>query len=612
MADDAGPFIAAAMTAANRPQRKRTVVGFAGGGGSSIAIAQALGVEPDAALNHWPLAGEVHLVNFPACEFHCADITETNPMEVIPGEAIGLLWLSPDCRHFSKAKGGAPVSPRVRGLAWVALPWARLRRPDVIMLENVGEFLTWGPVGPDGQPVAELKGTTFDRWKRRLEKIGYVVDHRILSAADFGAPTIRKRLFLIARCDGLPIVWPEPTHAPRNSEAVKRGEKLPYRAAAEIIDWSRHCPSIFLTPDEARVLRVKRPLKEATLKRIAKGLKRYTIEAAEPFIVQLTHQGADRMRSTADQLPTITGAHRGEMALVSPVITGCGGRLGQTEPVDPRDPYATITSKNDSCLAAAHMVRTDMTGAKYAGQNSAEDPLRTNTSGGGLGTAVAYLQTMSENGVGSHPDDPLWAAMAQAPRHYLVAGHLVPRYSEREGQAPRAHDAAEPAPTIPGQANLVAAHLKHAYTSNTVGEPLATSTAKARLGLTEAWLAPPETVSPREAALRAFLAEHYGAPEPEDLADPLGSPLSRARLGLVVAGGEVFRIVDIGMRMLDPETELAAAMGVPPGYVLGRDTGDRPISKTDITKMVGNMVSPPPARALIAANCGHLKEGVEA
>ncbi|HYD26918.1 DNA cytosine methyltransferase [Brevundimonas sp.] len=557
-------------------RRKRRVVGFAGGGGSSIAIHHVLGAV-DAALNHWPTALAVHERNFPEAAHYCADIFDTDCRDVCPGEEIELLWLSPDCRHFSKAKGGAPVSERVRGLAWVAIPWAKLRKPDVIMLENVEEFLTWGPVKPDGKgglvPDPARKGQTFAKWVRRLEACGYAVEWRILNAADYGAPTSRKRLFLIARRDGRPIVWPAPTHAPRQTAAA-RGLK-PYRAAADIIDWSRPCPSIFLSPEEARVLRVKRPLEEATLARIAKGLLRYTIGNADPFIVPVTHKGDSRTYDVRDPLKTVTCAKRGEFAMVAPVLTSFYGE---------RDPANVRAS-------------------------SLEDPLHTVTASPRFPPASAFLTKFSENGRGYLPTEPLHTVMAGAPRHSLVAAFM-----EQANTGMVGHDARSPVSTIASKAanqRLVTAALTQFRGSNEgnggdVGEPLGAVCAQGgHHGLLETILEADQDMAVpfgRERELRAFLVKYYGTATAQDLADPLHSVTSRARFGLVVVAGVAWRIVDIGMRMLDPETELAAAMGVPKGYVLGFDVAGNRVTKTDINKMVGNMVCPDPAAALIAAN----------
>ncbi|HTK34576.1 MAG TPA: DNA cytosine methyltransferase [Caulobacteraceae bacterium] len=585
------------------------VVLFAGGGGSSIAIEEALGKEPDAALNHWPLACSVHQVNFPRAETHCADVMDTDCRIVVPGRPVRLLWLSPDCRHFSPAKGSAPVSESIRALAWAAIPWARFRRPRVIMLENVEAFLTWGPViaRADGKMIPDpaRKGETFARWKGRLEALGYVVEWRILSAADYGAPTIRKRLFLIARCDGRPIVWPAPSHAPRD-QAERRG--LPaYRSAASIIDWARPCPSIFLTPEEARALRVKRPLEEATLRRIAKGLFRYTIAAADPFIVPVTHRGDDRVHDINDPLRVVTTAHRGEFALLSPLVEEMRGR---SDARGPGEPLSAVTGHAHHALIAPAMIRTDMSGAKFAGANSAEDPLRTMTSGGGLGVATAILTGCGGRLGETEPRDLRDAYPTMTAKNDSC---LAMAFMEQANTGLVGHDARDAVSTIVAKGctqRLVAAQLSQMRGSNqgagAVEDPLYTLTAGGQhQALLEATLAtdlPMAQPFGRDEGLRAFLVKYYGAATAQDLADPLGTVTSRSRFGLVMVKGVAFRIVDIGMRMLDPETELAAAMGVPKSYVLGFDANGVRVTKTAVTRMVGNMVSPPPAIALLRAN----------
>jgi DNA (cytosine-5)-methyltransferase 1 len=268
---------------------------FAGGGGASTGIEIALGRSPDIAINHDAVALAMHEVNHPATKHLTSDIWSVDPLTATGGRPVGLLWASPDCKHFSKAKGGKPVEKKIRGLAWVVVHWANVVSPRVIILENVEEFSTWGPLGADNKPCPVQKGVIFRRWLSELEGLGYAVEWRELRACDYGAPTIRKRLFLIARRDGLPIVWPDQTHGDPKSDAVKQGRLKPWRTAAEIIDWSLPCPSIFATSAEIMAeygLRAVRPLQAATMARIAKGVKRYVLDAARPFIVNLTHQGA--------------------------------------------------------------------------------------------------------------------------------------------------------------------------------------------------------------------------------------------------------------------------------------------------------------------------------
>ncbi|ODT01556.1 MAG: DNA methyltransferase [Gemmatimonadetes bacterium SCN 70-22] len=288
---------------------------FAGGGGASLGIEMALGRSPDIAINHDAEAIALHALNHPTTRHYQEDVWRVDPAEARRGQPVGLMWLSPDCKHFSKAKGGKPVSKRVRGLAWVAVRWAAAVRPRVIMMENVEEFRDWGPVLVEtGRPCPVRKGQTFRAFVGRLRRIGYAVEWRELRACDYGAPTRRKRLFLVARRDGQPIVWPAPTHG--------KGCAHPWRTAAECIDWSIPVPSIF---ERAR------PLAESTLRRIAAGMRRYVLETRTPFIVPLTHHGDRRVHGLEEPLPTVTGAHRGELALVAPTLiqTGYGERAGQ-------------------------------------------------------------------------------------------------------------------------------------------------------------------------------------------------------------------------------------------------------------------------------------------
>lgn len=297
---------------------------FAGGGGASTGIYEATGRHPDIAVNHSEFALAMHAVNHPTTTHYREDVFDVNPLRVCGGKSVGLLWMSPDCTHFSKAKGGKPRDKNTRSLAWVAVRWASEVRPRVIVLENVEEFVTWGPLDDDGQPIAKLAGETFADWKRALEALGYVIEHRLLVAADYGAPTTRKRLFLVARCDGHRITWPEPSHG--------KGRVHPWRTAAEIIDWSLRCPSIFSR---------KKPLAEATCARIGEGMHRHVLTCAQPFIVPLTHHGAVRVHLLDEPTKTITCANRGELALVTPFIAS---HYGQSVGRSIDEPLATVTA----------------------------------------------------------------------------------------------------------------------------------------------------------------------------------------------------------------------------------------------------------------------------
>lgn len=283
---------------------------FAGGGGASTGIEHALGRHVDVAVNHDPQAVSLHEANHPQTRHFVSDVFEVDPRAVCGDQPVGLMWASPDCKHFSKAAGGKPVSKKIRGLAWVVVKWAKLVKPRVICLENVEEFQTWGPLADDGRPCPARKGMTFRRWKAQLENLGYQVEHRELRACDYGAPTIRKRLFLVARCDGEPIVWPAPTHGP--------GPGLrPHRTAAECIDWSIPCPSIFER---------ERPLAEATMRRIAHGIKRYVLDAAKPYIVRI------------GQTVTAEGGHHARALLLK--------YYGTDQDPNLREPLHTVTTKD--------------------------------------------------------------------------------------------------------------------------------------------------------------------------------------------------------------------------------------------------------------------------
>lgn len=316
---------------------------FAGGGGASTGIEQAIGRHVDVAVNHDPQAVSLHQANHPQTRHFVSDVFEVDPLAVTEGRAVGMLWASPDCKHFSKAKGGKPVSKKIRGLAWVVVKWAKAVRPRVIFLENVEEFQTWGPLGDDGRPCPQRKGTTFQRWKRQLENLGYTIEHRELRACDYGAPTIRKRLFLVARCDGQPIVWPEPTHGP--------GLK-PYRTAADCIDWTIPAPSIFERD---------RPLAEATQRRIAHGIKRYVLDNPKPFIVRIGHTGhgdGGKTRPITEPISTITS--KAEHLLASPTLiqTGYGERAGQAPRVPGlHKPLGTCVDGQKHALVAAYLAK---------------------------------------------------------------------------------------------------------------------------------------------------------------------------------------------------------------------------------------------------------------
>lgn len=284
---------------------------FAGAGGWSHGWRLATGREPLLAVDHCPHAVHLHRLNHPATEHFLEDVRQVDPAAAVAGRRIDWLHLSPDCTHFSRAKGGKPREQGIRGLAWVGVEWARAARPTILSLENVGEFTTWGPLDEKGHPIKERAGETFAEFVAALRGLGYVVDWRVLCAADYGAPTIRRRLFLIARRDGKPIVWPEPTHADPAKRDLWSAGLQPWRTAAECIDWSIPCPSIFDRP---------KPLAPATCRRIAAGIVRYVLHG-KPFLVNLTHGGAKHGLVAAFLQQNFTGMVGKPLTVPVPTVT---------------------------------------------------------------------------------------------------------------------------------------------------------------------------------------------------------------------------------------------------------------------------------------------------
>lgn len=354
---------------------------FAGGGGASTGIELALGRIVNAAINHDPAAIRMHEANHPYTEHYQASVWDVDPETVCRGRPVALAWFSPDCKHFSKAKGAALVDRKIRGLAWIVLRWAAKVRPRVIILENVEEFQTWGPVRK-GKPVKKLAGTTFQKFIGQLRALGYTVEWRELVAADYGAPTTRRRLVLIARCDGRAIVWPERTHAPRSSAEVRSGKLLPWRSAAEIIDWSLPCPSIFATKDEIRErygISAVRPLADNTMCRIIRGVDKFTIKSGAPFIVECSHSG--------------------DVHVAPLTMTNTSNSVGA--PVS--EPMHTVTSHDREAVVAAHVVKY------YSGVDGekAGEPLPTVTAIDHNAVCAAHVVKYKRDEVGTRPSEPL-------------------------------------------------------------------------------------------------------------------------------------------------------------------------------------------------------------
>ena len=380
---------------------------FAGGGGASTGIELALGRSPTIAINHDPEAIGMHAANHPQTRHLCGDVWDVDPAGVTNGEPVELAWFSPDCKHHSKAKGGKPRDAKIRALAWVVVRWARAVHPRVIILENVEEFQDWGPLLSNSLPDPKRLGSTFRMWLGKLKAAGYAVEMRELRACDYGAPTTRKRLFVIARCDGQPIVWPEPTHGP--------GRAQPWRTAAECIDWSIPCPSIF---------RRRKPLAENTMRRIARGVQKFVLDNPRPFIVPTTHQGDARVHPIDEPVRTVTGARRGELALIAPTLvqTGYGERPGQAPRcLDLHQPLGTVVGCGQKHgLVAAFLAKHN--GGHEATGSRLDEPIHTVTAKDHHSLVRAFLARYNGGATGQRSDRPL-GVVTTARRFGLVTVH---------------------------------------------------------------------------------------------------------------------------------------------------------------------------------------------
>ena len=608
-----------------------TVSLFCGAGGESLgkhAAFEELGMPASMishAVNHWDLAVQAHGRNLPDVQVHQEDILEVTAA-TYGLKRIQLLWASPSCVHHSRARGGRPREDQQRAHAWeVSDRWLRVAQVDVVLIENVPEFQDWGPLNEEGQPIQARKGEDFQAWVADLRSMGYEVDWRVLCAADFGAPTTRRRFFLQAVKDGRGIHWPEPSHRdPRKPVGLFDAALPPWGTAAECIDWSIPCPSIF---DR------KKPLADATLRRIAAGVVRYVLEAKRPFLVNLTHGG--RLEDLSEPFKTITGANRGEKAVIVPSLVGVGGRAGQSRPRGGDEPFGTATAKADTALIAASMISMRGTSPEQllATAGSVEAPVPTISAGGGhaaLCTAFlsSYYGAKSEGDArGAAMGSPL-PTQPTANRHALVAATMVQTgYGERDGQAPRALDLEQPLGTVVAggiKHGLVAASMMSIDQQSTgasacrpMDDPLSTATTKARHALVAATLMtnttghaptdleqplPTVTTGNHQALVAAFIQHYYGqGTQAQDPSLPLHTVTTIARHGLITVeiDGETYIITDIGMRMLEP-AELAAAMGFPTWYRWLKGDGAQ-LTKRDQVKMIGNAVPPPLAKALVLA-----------
>ncbi|EKN4067518.1 DNA cytosine methyltransferase [Yersinia enterocolitica] len=605
---------------------------FAGGGGASTGIELATGRSVDIAINHDPNAIAMHTTNHPDTLHYCESVFDIDPIAATAGRPVGLAWFSPDCRHFSKAKGSKPVKKEIRGLAWVVVRWALAKKPRVVMLENVEEFKTWGPLitAEDGteHPDPARAGETFAAFvamlttgidaehpalqeccevlgidinsidANRLQSgLGYIVDHKELRASDYGAPTIRKRFFMVMRCDGLPVMWPEPTHGDPKLLEVQSGHRKPWRTAAECIDWSIPCPSIFER---------KKPLAENTLKRIARGIQRFVIDNPMPFIVKCNHTSSktsyDCFRGQAlDQpLQTITKTHG--YAVVTPHITKFrSGATGQ----ECDEPLPTITA-GSSARPGGNGHALGMVEAKLA----------------------PFIARIGQTGFGGdrmayEAEKPLTTITSKA-EHLLVAPIIAREFGNSVG-----HVVDEPSGTITasggGKSRLVSAFLAKHFGGNYTGsgadlnQPAHTVTMVDHHALVTSNLIklrgtckdgqqvtqPMPTITAgglHIGEVRAFLLKYYGnEKEGVSLNDPLHTVTTNDRFGLVTVEGIDYQIVDIGMRMLQPH-ELYAAQGFPSWYIINRDYTGTKYAKDKQVARCGNAVPPPFAEALVRAN----------
>ena len=535
---------------------------FAGGGGASTGIELATGKSVDIAINHDPEAIRMHKANHPHTKHYCEDVWQVDPVRACKGHPVGLAWFSPDCKHFSKAKGGKPKDKFIRGLAWVACRWAGLVRPRVIMLENVEEFKTWGPLNRGHHPIKAKQGKTFEKFVQQLQDLGYEVQFRELVAADYGAPTMRKRFFMIARCDGYPIIWPEPTHAPRDSEDVKAGLLKPYVGAYTQIDFSRPCPSIFDTAQEIKEkygIRAVRPLASKTMERIARGLKKFVLDNPEPFIIQCNHGGKRRPNNIREPMPTITGKHG--YGIVEPYMV----QIGQTgfakdRSKDVREPLTTIVSKNEHCLISPTLIQYHSETAKgeVRGQ-TIEDPIMTVDGSNRYGLVTSFLHKYYDGGykgAGDSVENPLPTVTAWD-HNSVVTTNLIQMNKNCYGR-----DIADPLPTI------------------TAGD--------GHFG-----------------EVRAFLIKYYGNGSAEDVTEPLDTITSRDRFGLVTIQGVDYQIVDIGLRMLEPR-ELYGCQGFPDDYIIDHDFEGHTYPRSEQVRRCGNSVCPPLPAAMVRSNLPEL------
>lgn len=566
---------------------------FAGGGGASTGIELATGYSVDIAINHDPEAIRMHKANHPNTKHYCENVWAVDPVKACGGHPVALAWFSPDCKHFSKAKGGKPKDKNIRGLAWVACRWAGLVRPNVIMLENVEEFKTWGPLNRRHHPIKSKQGKTFEKFVQQLTDLGYDVEFRELVAADYGAPTMRKRFFMIARCDGKPIVWPEPTHAPADSEEVKSGILKPYVGAYTQIDFSKPCPSIFDTSEKIKEkygIRAVRPLAPKTMERIARGMKKFVLDNPEPFIIQCNHAGERKPQDIKEPMPTITGKHGFGVIepILAPVIDKTYGGNYQGSGSNVSEPIDTITTVDHNRLVEAILTPYMGTNTTNHPGGNCKNPIHTITTGNQQclisPTLIQYHSETTRKGVRGQTIKAPILTVDGSNRYGLVQSFLKQITDEKEKKIPTAKDSLKTDSDDLLQTSCLIQMNNHCDGKN-IKDPIPTITAgDGHFG-----------------EVRAFLVKYYGQGTGQSVKDPLDTVTSRDRFGLVTIKGVDYQIVDIGLRMLEPR-ELYGCQGFPDDYIIDHDYTGKTYPRSEQVRRCGNAVCPPIPAALVKAN----------
>lgn len=560
---------------------------FAGGGGASTGIELAAGRPVDIAINHDPDAILMHKTNHPYTEHYQESVWNIDPKKVCRGRAVGLAWFSPDCKHFSKAKGGKPVDKNIRGLAWIVLKWAGTVRPRVIILENVEEFQTWGPVRK-GKPVKSHQGETFQKWKSQLEALGYVVEHRELKACDYGAPTIRKRFFLIARCDGKPIVWPKPTHGPKDSPEVKSGKLKPYKTAADCIDFDLPCPSIFNR---------KKPLANNTLKRIAKGLDKFVIKEHNPYLISnkapyiMCNNTNNAGKGISSPIPTITTGNRNY--LISPYLSQLNHSGENMRGQSTAQTMPTITAKHGFAYIAPSLIQYHSETAKgeVRGQKI-NNPIFTVDGSNRYGLQIPYLSKFYGGVVGADIKRPVPTVTA-IDHNALTAPFLTKYYSG----ADQSFSCNSPLHTITTKDRMSVCTnyltiLRNNMDCRSVQEPLNTiTTSGAHFAFTKVYI--------KKYSVGCNLG--YWCEIRKLLNKYTDWNLADDEILIFNIQGVEYYISDIGLRMLQPK-ELYRAQGFPDDYVIDHDYTGKTYPKTKQVARCGNAVPPAFAKALVESN----------